>query len=368
MVLTFPHMGQMYIPAKAFFEEMSIETIPPPPVTKKTLELGTKYSPELVCLPFKINLGNYIESIEKGADTIVITGSCGPCRFGLYGIVQVEILRELGYDVDMLILDPPREDYPKLMENLKKLGEGKDFKTVSRAARKAAPIVIMCDKLYELAVYKRAREKTKGDTDRILNEFEAATEKIHGADGIAKLLKQYKEELKQVPEKKGYKPIYIGLVGEIYTLIEPYVNLNIEQKLGLLGVHVDRNMRVDWWVRTHLLPDIPLRIKEKIILRRGQPYLGMCIGGHARQTIAHSIDYARKGYDGIIQVMPFACMPEVVAQSILPSVSKDKGIPIMTFTVDELTGDGGYNTRLEAFVDTIKQRKRKDKGRKRYNG
>ncbi|HHW69743.1 MAG TPA: CoA protein activase [Clostridiales bacterium] len=357
MVLTFPHMGQMYIPAKAFFEEMGIETIPPPPVTKRTLELGTKYSPEFVCLPFKINLGNYIESIEKGADTIVITGSCGPCRFGLYGIVQVEILRELGYDVDILVLDPPREDYSKLMENLKKIGEGKDFKTVSRAARKAAPIVISCDKLYELAVYKRARERIKGDTDKILNEFERTVYNTHGADKITELLKLYSRKLKEIPEKEEYTPIYIGLVGEIYTLIEPYVNLDIERKLGLLGVHVSRNMKVDWWVRTHLLPDIPLRIKEKIILHRGRQYLGMCIGGHARQTIAHSINYAKEGYDGIIQVMPFACMPEVVAQSILPSVSRDKDIPIMTFTVDEITGDAGYNTRLEAFVETIKQRK-----------
>src|SRR5690606_14423768 len=171
------------------------------------------------------------------------------------------------------------------------------------------------------------------------------------------LLKLYSRKLKEIPEKEEYTPIYIGLVGEIYTLIEPYVNLDIERKLGLLGVHVSRNMKVDWWVRTHLLPDIPLRIKEKIILHRGRQYLGMCIGGHARQTIDHSINYAKEGYDGIIQVMPFACMPEVVAQSILPSVSRDKDIPIMTFTVDEITGDAGYNTRLEAFVETIKQRK-----------
>ncbi len=368
MVLTFPHMGKMYIPAKAFFEEMGIETVSPPPVTKRTLELGTKYSPELVCLPFKINLGNYIESIENGADTIIITGSCGPCRFGLYGIVQKEILKELGYDIDILILDPPREDFPKLMENLRRLGEGKDFKTVSRASRKAAPIVMMCDSLYELGIYKRAREEVKGDTDRLLNQFEMSIRHTHGADGVIKLLKEYKRRLRAIPEKKDYEPLNIGLVGEIYTLIEPYVNLHVEQKLGLLGAHVDRSISVSWWVRTHLLPDIPLRIKEKLILRRASSYLGLCIGGHAWQTIGHSINYARGGYDGIIQIMPFACMPEVVAQSILPSISHEKNIPIMTLTVDELTGDGGYNTRLEAFIETIRQQKSENRRKEKSYG
>src|SRR5699024_1610569 len=111
------------------------------------------------------------------------------------------------------------------------------------------------------------------------------------------------------------------------------------------------------WLKTHVLPDIPARIKENIILRQASPYLDMCIGGFAWETIGHSINYAKTGYDGIIQIMPFGCMPEVVAQSILPSVSQDKNIPIMTLTIDELTGEGGFNTRLEAFVETIAQRK-----------
>ena len=54
----------------------------------------------MMCLPFKVFIGNYLESIEKGADTIIITGSCGPCRFGFYSLLQEDILRDLGYDID----------------------------------------------------------------------------------------------------------------------------------------------------------------------------------------------------------------------------------------------------------------------------
>ena len=27
-------------------------------------------------------IGNYIQAIEKGADTVILPGSCGPCRLG----------------------------------------------------------------------------------------------------------------------------------------------------------------------------------------------------------------------------------------------------------------------------------------------
>ena len=77
-------MGNMHIAVKALFNELKIETIPPPPVSQRTLELGVKYSPEFACLPLKVNVGNFIEAMELGADTILMAGGWGPCRFGYY--------------------------------------------------------------------------------------------------------------------------------------------------------------------------------------------------------------------------------------------------------------------------------------------
>lgn len=107
MKITFPHMGNTYIAAKGLLEDLGNEVVLAPRCSKRTLELGTKYSPESICLPLKINIGNYIESIEKGADTIIITGSCGPCRFGFYPIMEQALLNDLGYDVNIISLDPP---------------------------------------------------------------------------------------------------------------------------------------------------------------------------------------------------------------------------------------------------------------------
>ena len=50
-------------------------------------------------------------------------------------------------------------------------------------------------------------------------------------------------------------------------------------------------------------------------------------------------------------------MPEIVAKSILKTVERDIKIPIMTLVVDEMTGEAGFLTRLEAFIDLISRRK-----------
>jgi predicted nucleotide-binding protein (sugar kinase/HSP70/actin superfamily) len=49
-------------------------------------------------------------------------------------------------------------------------------------------------------------------------------------------------------------------------------------------------------------------------------------------------------------------MPEIVAQSILPRVSEEEGMPIMSLTIDEHTADAGLDTRLEAFCDLLAER------------
>ena len=116
MKVAFPHMGNVYIATKAFFEEIGQEVVPPTRCTRKTLEIGTKYSPETICLPLKVMIGNFIESIERGADTILLTGSCGPCRFGFYSILEKSILEDMGYDVDFIVFDPIYEGWKPLKD------------------------------------------------------------------------------------------------------------------------------------------------------------------------------------------------------------------------------------------------------------
>ena len=93
-IITFPHMGDYYIPINYLIKKITKQkVIIPPPITKKTIELGSRYSPDYVCAPFKYNLGNYLESIELGANILLQAG--GGCRYGYYAELQEQILKDL---------------------------------------------------------------------------------------------------------------------------------------------------------------------------------------------------------------------------------------------------------------------------------
>lgn len=366
MKVTFPHMGNLYIIAKALFEALNIEFIVPPACSKRTLEIGTKHAPELSCLPLKINIGNFIESIEKGADTILMTGGCGPCRFGYYSEVQREILYDLGYDVDVIVLELPNGDIQEFKRRVKKLINGQSFLTAAKAVYKATKVSMELDRLDKLSFQTRAREKVKGQTDWVMKKFHQRVMKAKDAKNIIKVVQQAKKELETVEIDTSYQPLRIGIVGEIYTVIEPYTNFNIEQMLGNMGVEVERSLNISQWIVEHVLKEALYLKKEKSYKIAAEPYLGTMIGGHAQETIGNSVLYAQQGYDGIIQVYPFTCMPEIVAQSILPTISHDMNVPILTLIIDEMTGEAGYQTRIEAFVDMLLRRKEKKKYTNEY--
>ena len=359
MIITFPHMGRVYIPAKALFDDLGVQVVVPPPVSKETLEIGTRISPESACLPLKINLGNYIQSMERGADTIVLTGSCGPCRFGYYGVVEQEILQDQGYNMDVVILDAPGKDPRILLERIRKISGNSSWPKIAKAFMQASKIVEKTDELIDIYLRKRPREENKGETNQQQNRFEKEVLKYHGSNEILGFIEECIEEAEEIPEDPYTEPLRIGLVGEIYTLIEPYVNLDVENKLGSLGVEVHRGITVDDWIKTHLSMDRGYKKKRRAMLSKGADYLDLCIGGHAQETIASTVHYSDVDMDGVIQILPFGCMPEIVAECIIPTISRERHFPAMTLTVDEMTGEAGYMTRLEAFVDLLEQKKGK---------
>jgi predicted nucleotide-binding protein (sugar kinase/HSP70/actin superfamily) len=87
------------------------------------------------------------------------------------------------------------------------------------------------------------------------------------------------------------------------------------------------------------------------------PYLKRDVGGDGWESVGEKVIYAREGYDGIIHLAPFTCMPEIVAENIMPSTKED--IPVLTVLCDEQMARPGMITRLEAFVDLLKFRRRR---------
>lgn len=357
MKLTFPHMGNAYIAAKALFEDLGGQVVTPPITSKKTLEIGTKHSPESMCLPLKINIGNYIESIEKGADTIVITGSCGPCRFGFYPLIEQEILKELGYDAEIIILEPFSESPKEFIRSVTKATNTKNLFKIAKTGMKVKTVLNNADNLIDFSNKVRARAYNKPSVDRIIDSFYKNIDNVYGIDEINNLINESLKDLKNVEIDENFNPIKIAIIGEIYTILEPFVNLEIERKLGYLGVEVEKSWTPSRWADFKIFSKLTGGTEEKDLLKEASPYLKSTVGGHGIETIGDAVTYAKKGYDGLIQILPLSCMPEIVAQSILKTVEKDLNIPILTLVIDEMTGEAGFLTRLEAFVDVLETRK-----------
>jgi len=357
MKITFPHLGNTYICVKSLLDDLGVEYIIPPFNNKKALELGTRYVPEMACLPMKINIGNYIQAYEMGADTIIMAGGCGPCRFGYYGEIQQEILRDAGYDMEMITMEFIKGNFRGLINKLRSISVTARPLEIPNIVARAIKIVKWVDELEALTFKLRAREEKTGSVSEIYNRFRTKALDTVGTKGMLALLKETDEKLHAIKLSRDKKILKVGIVGEIYTGIEQFASFNIQEKLGSMGVEVDRKITVSNWVIEHILKKNLHLPRDMMFAEAAKPWLGTMIGGHAQETVGNTVIYAQNSYDGVIQIFPFSCMPEIVAESLLTSIESELGIPVLTLIIDEMTGEAGYMTRVEAFIDMLDKRR-----------
>ena len=107
-LVAFPQLGNYFNPIrKLIINTTHLKVIEMPKITKETISIGSKNSPDTVCIPFKYNLGNFIEALNKGATVLFQAG--GGCRYRYYAEVQETILKDLGYNFTMYQI---RRDVP----------------------------------------------------------------------------------------------------------------------------------------------------------------------------------------------------------------------------------------------------------------
>ena len=360
MKVTFPQMGTMEIAVKTLLTELGLEVLAPPKITKKTLDLGVKYAPEFACLPLKINIGNYIEALENGADTIIMGGGVGPCRFGYYGEVEKKILEDLDYGFEMIILEPIQNDWWGFYKQLKLLLNNISLFSLKKAWTKAWAKAKTADELTELINQRRAYAQDRDLAHKIYKNSLFHLDQAEEIIEIEKIKTEFKKRLKELPLRSGFTPLRVGIVGEIYVVLESAVNFNLEKKLGDRGIVVDKSLSLTQWVKEHLyLAGFKDEARQEEIRQAAKPYLNHKVGGHGLETIGEAVLYAEDNYDGVIHLSPFTCMPEIIAKSILPELSKDLDFPILSITVDEHTGEAGLVTRLEAFIDLLRRKQNK---------
>lgn len=358
--ISFPHMGTISYAWSAALRIIGCEPYVEPYTSKKSLSLGTKHAPEAICLPYKLILGNFIEAIEGGTDYVAMITSPGCCRLGEYGKCIENALHDLGYETKYLELQ--LYDGIKGMYNFLKEASGKNNPILFGKAILIAMLkVFMLDNLETKLSYCRAREIKQGDAEK---HYQRALKYIDEQDtllGLKKAKQQVEEEMNKVEINPNKEVLYVDITGEIYVVNDEFSNQNIEKELGRMGVQVRRSLTVSSFLKDAIIPKI-FRKGETHLQRAdrlAKPYLMRDIGGDALECVSDVAYANERGIDGIIHISPFTCMPEIMSQNIFPAMRENCEIPILPLIMDEQTGRAGYITRIEAFVDLMRRRKRK---------
>ncbi|HCC07827.1 MAG TPA: hypothetical protein DEP72_06695 [Clostridiales bacterium] len=351
--ISFPHMGNYYIPIATFVKNtLNAKICLPPKITKKTLELGTKHSPDFVCVPFKYNLGNYIEALENGANVLIQAG--GGCRFGYYSEVQEEILRNLGYNFKFFNITSRTFKpllYYKMFKEINPMLTIKNFLYSFYLIYKQIAVL---DKFEDYIRENIGFQINDGDFKRLEKKFHDELITIEKIKDLKSISIKYTKLLKEVPINKPNDCLRVGIVGEIYVLMEPFSSCFLEEELAKKGIEVKRYINISYLLfsKEH---------KKTNTLKLAKPYLQYNIGADGVDSVAHSKVLAKKGFDGIIHIKPFGCTPEINCMPILEKISEDYKIPILYFSFDSQTSETGVKTRLEAFHDMLLMRKEKNK-------
>ncbi|NLY88200.1 MAG: CoA protein activase [Firmicutes bacterium] len=352
-------LGTAIIPIKSIMLELGFDVIMPPPVSKETLMLGSSHTPEFACLPLKVNVGSYLQILPQEPEVIFMVGGVGPCRFGLYGEVQKEILHSLGYDLEFVVLEPPKEHLREVIDLFVRfLGDGA-WRRLPQALyigyKKLMAIEKIEKKVLALAPYLDAKWR-----QQLWKEKKAFVRKIDYTTGAAQVDRIVRETVAKIgsfPREEPEEIFRLMITGEFFMVLEPGVNFHLEEYLSLAGIEVERTIFFwDWFKKAVFLSMLRVNWQKKY-LDLARPYLSRFVGGHAVESVAHTVEACHKGYDGLIHLAPFGCMPEVTAMSLIQQISREKRFPTLSLLLDEHTSGTGVYTRVEAFVDLIKNRK-----------
>jgi predicted nucleotide-binding protein (sugar kinase/HSP70/actin superfamily) len=381
-IFTMPHCGNYWIPFKGAAEQLGLQFVVPPPITNETIALGSRYSPEGICLPFKVIIGNYLQTLDQGVNTIVFYtntqagskthggGGGGMCRFRHYGHLQQLVMKKIGADVDFYVLG----EGPSVIQQVKDM-TGRGTWQIIRTLRVAIKKLRLIEIMEELSCRYHAVEKHRGATKKALKK---GLNVLENTTNFGELKRFDPESVFAHIETAEREPLRIGVVGEFYLLVEPTSNCHIYEMLGELGAEVHKHLSLSeailryppsfvlgklmaWWVNMRIPP-------RSETVKIAEPYLTCSVAGHGRESVADTIRFFREGYDGVLHLLPMGCMPEVTVRPILRKISEDYNFPVLSLSFDELINEGAIRTRIETFVDVIRLRKERGEGRHELPG
>jgi len=356
--VTAPRAGNLWVALRAALDQLGVEYVEPPRPTQRTLNLGARYSPEWMCVPFKIVLGNFIEAIELGADTVVMAEGINLCRLGYFAKLHEQILHDIGYPHVKMLRFSWQEKIIGLVKFLRGvLGEDLSWREIVGYIKYGLQQIIVMEDLEKRAHRLRPRAVNPEAVSRLWQQAGPRVSAAHTAPRLKAVAKAIHAELDRVELKPGFEPLRVAFLGEFMMVLEPSYNMDLEEELGKRGVEVVRHSWIAEWAKIWLFLELIGLGHGDDFKKAARPYLRRDVSGEAMQTLGETVLHAQEGFDGIIHIQPFTCMPEIMAQNIMPRVVSDHPIPVLPLLVDEQTGRAGLITRLEAFVDLMERRR-----------
>jgi predicted CoA-substrate-specific enzyme activase len=388
-----PRMSDHALAIAAAFENCGTEAEILPEPSKEAVDLGMKFVSGKECYPCAVTTGDMVrKAMEPGFDpsqsAFFMPSGSGPCRFGQYNIFHKLVIEELGME-DVPIFAPNQDE--DFYEDLGIMG--KDL--VMRCWEGIVAIELLNKCLHETRPY----EKEKGSTDALYSDYLArAYKSIKGADGdIRVLLRKARADFEHLPRYADRKPL-IGIVGEIFVRSNRFSNEDLIRKVESLGCEAYLAPVEEWLYYINYTGLLRVLIKKewsgiinlllkrffqkriehrfgrefegflkhlhepdtRKLLDRARPFIHPSFEGEAVLSIGKSIELIEKGAAGIINAMPFGCMPGTIVSGLMRGLTTDFDIPCLSIPYD---GTESLTTeiQLEAFIDQAREYKKKNR-------
>lgn len=364
-----------------------------PPPDAETLAIGLDLCRGRECLPCFLCTGDIIRrsrqpDFDPARAVYFMPTGPGPCRFGQYRVLERDILDGLGMGA-VEVTSPSTETSYALF--------GEDVTGVRKLAWQGLVAVDLLQKArHELRPYELERGRTDEAYGRALRGLAAGIEARRDAGALA-AMEEAARLLEAVPVDRSVRRPLIAVLGELYALLNAYSNNALVRDVEAAGgealqgtfsdwlYFVDTN-RAYWDRRLGLWGDFvkaaltdryqrgqeerlrrPLRrilthppeAAPREAMKLLRPYFDPRLGTEAVLTMSRSLDVARHGISGILNILPFSCMPGMVVSGMAPRLREGMGgIPWLDLSYDgqETTN---IRTRLEAFMHQVFQFERR---------
>ena len=383
-----PPMTDHALALVAAFQACGVDSEALPESDEETLILGRKYTSGKECYPCILTTGDMVKMVQRPDfdpehSAFFMPSGYGPCRFGQYHRFQRLILDELGY-AQVPIYAPDQSE--TMYEELGMVGS--DY---SRIAWKG---IVAIDLLEKKLRETRPYEAQPGSTDEVYDYYlQKVYETLRDRGDLDRVLREAREGFESLTMNgDGEKPV-VGVVGEIYTRANKFANENAVRKIETLGgeawlppigewllyVNYTAKVRARYLKRYMNFLEVYLTerqqkklehhleqifqgslknlcepgIAETIAYANG--YLDPSFEGEAILSIGKSKDFIHKGASGLVNIMPFTCMPGTVVNALFKRFREEHdNIPFINLVYD---GQEQTNTRtrLEAFMYQVRQ-------------